>query len=952
MKSRYWAALALAITTVATVHAQGTPAAFAQQQYFTAGGLPNAGGSVCTTLSGTSTPALTYSDFLLTQPNATCVVLNSGGYPASGGIWMVADLVYRFVLKDNTGVTIWTVDGIPGSGSGALIGGALFTLNGTTINNLQGPSTRVCISSTPCSAALALLDVAGSSSGQSFLERIDDAANQPGINFYGSGNSLGAIEGTFNGLQLLSGDLFSQIQVASGVVTVQNTNPAGGTSLNVTEGAAQGANNLMNFITFGGLTEAFVDVNGGFAGAYFNSTATGSGIAFQNSNSLFSVNGFGDGTFNGQVNVVGVNDSANGGGNAAVKINGLTVIDNAGNATFTTLTCTGSPCGTGGGGGGGSPGGLTTNVQFNNSGAFGGSANFIWNNTSQLLTVTAASSSVAGIVVATGFIQSAIGFLATPATATNYNAFQATAGGMEAISFTATKYLQSGNSSGAPTPTTGDSFHAGALYWDTGSAAEQVYNGSAWVSLGGGSGTPGGSNTNVQFNSSGSFGGSGNFIWNNGGQFLTITAANSSSPGLAVGTGFVQADAGFLATTGTATNYNAIQAPGGGMASKSFTATKYVQTGSGAAPPTATTGDTINPGALFWNTSSGQEQVFNGSAWTNLGGSGGSPGGSNTNVQFNSGGGFGGSGNLTYATQLLTSIATSSASPGMYVQTGFMQADSGFLATTATAIQFNSIQAPGGGVFAKSLRAANYTQGGNNSGIPPLTSGDSFQPGALYFNTSLGVEQVFNGASWVSLSGGGGSGITSIAGTTNQVFVNGGTAAVSSGPVTLSLPQAICATCSPQFTSLTVALGITSGSHTTTNTIGNSYTSTSNSSNSYSSSGGYTADATGGSASAFTVGGNSVINSLGQFVGPNGINTIGASTFGSSATFNGGINLNFATNSNIYIGNSGNFYNRVVSNSAGISCGGITDGWMSTTSDGFVVVCLSGSRFRATLASY
>jgi hypothetical protein len=948
MTLRYWAALALAIATAGNIRAQGTPAAFSQQQYFTAGGLPNAGGSVCTTLSGTSTPALTYSDFLLTQPNATCVALNSGGYPASGGIWMSSMLVYRFVLKDSGGSTIWTVDGIPGSGSGALVGGSPWSITGTTINNQSG--LRVCISATPCTAALALLDVAGTSSGQSFLERIDDAANHPGINFYGSGNSFGAIEGTGAGLQLLSGDLFSQIQVASGSVLIDNSNPAGFTQLNVTAGNAQGSTNLQQWNGTSGLL-SFVDSVGRFGGPLFNATNVSAAITFQNSNSLFSVNGFGDGTFNGQINVVGVNDSANGGGNAAVKINGLTVIDNAGNATFTTLTCTGSPCGTGGGGGG-SPGGLTTNVQYNNAGAFAGSANFTWNNTSQLLTITAASSSVAGLVVATGFIQSDIGFLATPASATSFNAFQATAGGMEARSLTVTKYVQTGTSSGAPTPTSGDSFHAGALYWDTGSAAEQVFNGSAWVSLGGGSGTPGGSNTNVQFNSTGSFGGSGNFVWNNTSQLLTITAASSSSPGIAVGTGFIQSDAGFLATSGTATLYNAVQAPGGGMAAKNFTATKYVQTGSGAAPPTATSGDTLNPGAMFWNTSSGQEQVFNGSAWTNLGGSGGTPGGANTNVQFNSGGGFGGSANLTYASQLLTSIAASAGNPGMYVQTGFMQADSGFLATTATATQFNTIQAQGGGVLAKSLRAANYTQGGNSTGTPPLTGGDSFQPGALYFNTTLGQEQVFNGASWVSLSGGGGSGITSIAGTTNQVFVNGGTAAVSSGPVTLSLPQAICTACSPQFTSLTVALGITSGSHTTTNTLGNSYTSTSNSPNSYSSSGGYTADATGGSAAAFTVGGNSVINSLGQFVGPNGINTIGASTFGSGATFNGGLSTNFATNSVLYIGASGNFYNRVVSSSAGISCGGITDGWMSVTSDSFVVVCLSGSRFRAALASY
>jgi hypothetical protein len=40
--------------------------------------------------------------------------------------------------------------------------------------------------------------------------------------------------------------------------------------------------------------------------------------------------------------------------------------------------------------GGGSPGGSNTEVQFNNSGAFGGSANFAWNNTARYLTITSA----------------------------------------------------------------------------------------------------------------------------------------------------------------------------------------------------------------------------------------------------------------------------------------------------------------------------------------------------------------------------------------------------------------------------------------------------------------------------------------------------------------------------------------------------------------------------------
>lgn len=46
----------------------------------------------------------------------------------------------------------------------------------------------------------------------------------------------------------------------------------------------------------------------------------------------------------------------------------------------------------------------------------------------------------------------------------------------------------------------------------------------AWVNMiGGGSGSPAGSSTQVQFNSGGAFGASGNFVWNNGTAKLTIT---------------------------------------------------------------------------------------------------------------------------------------------------------------------------------------------------------------------------------------------------------------------------------------------------------------------------------------------------------------------------------------------------------------------------------------------
>src|SRR5579859_3087661 len=299
--------------------------------------------------------------------------------------------------------------------------------------------------------------------------------------------------------------------------------------------------------------------------------------------------------------------------------------------------------------GGGSVAGSNKQVQFNNTGAFGASSHFTWDNTAQLLTVTGIAST-AGIAVATGFIQSDGGIIATSGTCLLSNCVQAPTGGMTALSFSATKYVQAGNSNGAPAATSGDAFHPGALYWDLGSHALQVYNESAaWVAVAtGGATSPGGSNKQVQFNSTGSFGGSANMQYDSTLQLFSVTALDSAHAGIAVATGFIQSDNGFIATTGVATNYNSIQAPTGGMAARSFTAQKYVQVGSGSADPTVTSIDTFGPGTLYWNTVDPGLRVYNGSTFVPLGGGGSAVGGANTNVQYNNLGAFAGSSKFTF----------------------------------------------------------------------------------------------------------------------------------------------------------------------------------------------------------------------------------------------------------------------------------------------------------------
>jgi len=62
-------------------------------------------------------------------------------------------------------------------------------------------------------------------------------------------------------------------------------------------------------------------------------------------------------------------------------------VDSGGNHLNYTTATNAYSCGTSSSGGGGTPGGADTNVQFNNAGAFGGEADFLWDQTLNTLTV-------------------------------------------------------------------------------------------------------------------------------------------------------------------------------------------------------------------------------------------------------------------------------------------------------------------------------------------------------------------------------------------------------------------------------------------------------------------------------------------------------------------------------------------------------------------------------------
>lgn len=616
------------------------------QQYFDNNGNPLSGGRIWTCSAGAScpgTPLPTWTDASAFTQNLNPVILDVNGRPSSGGgIWLGCLTNYKFVLQDSAGVTLRTVDNIS------------------------------------CAAY--------NSSG-------------------GGGTQYWQLTGT----------------------TISNTNASGTGSV-----AIGGGLTVINDI----------QTNGGFV------MRSPAGI-----------------THSAKIQAAGVMAADQTWRWPAADAVGCLSSDGIGNLNF--ITC-------GGGGGGGTPGGNSSDIQFNNSGAFGGTDNFQWQSVNQRVMITGIASTPA-ITVVNGLIQSDGGLNAvingSTGTAQPYDIIRAPTGGMHALSFTADKYVESGFSNGAPSATTGDSGfpHQGALYCDTGSSPcqEKLYNGSAWVTLSaGGATSPGGSNTNIQFNGSGLFAGDSNLAWSVSLQRLTVTAGGSTSPGIYVVNGFAQSDAGFVALPGTATQFNSIRATAGGMAANSFTATSYVQSGHNpgpfsSAPPTPTNSDVFAAGALSFDVAGGIEQVFNGTVWVPLAGGGsGSPGGPTTSIQYNGAGTLSGSANFEWQnTNQRVVIQGITNTPSLVALSSYIQSDIGFVAVNngapATALNYNAVQAPTGGMAALSFTASKYVETGNSMGPPTATTGDTGFPhiGTIYYDTGTApTERVWDGAAWGALA--------------------------------------------------------------------------------------------------------------------------------------------------------------------------------------------------------
>jgi hypothetical protein len=106
-------------------------------QFLDANGAPLTGGLLYSYLSGTTTPATTYTSRAGTSSNTNPIVLDAAGRTPSE-VWLDGGVLYKFVLKSSTYVQIGTYDSIPAINDTTSISN-LITVAGT--NALTGLAT-------------------------------------------------------------------------------------------------------------------------------------------------------------------------------------------------------------------------------------------------------------------------------------------------------------------------------------------------------------------------------------------------------------------------------------------------------------------------------------------------------------------------------------------------------------------------------------------------------------------------------------------------------------------------------------------------------------------------------------------------------------------------------------------------------------------------------------------
>lgn len=333
--------------------------------------------------------------------------------------------------------------------------------------------------------------------------------------------------------------------------------------------------------------------------------------------------------------------------------------------------------------------GANTEVIFNDAGALGADAGFVYNKTLNLLTV-AGSAGQAGVALAAGWMQ-APGFLATGSAADSINV---PSGGVTALSHIAAR------NDGASGFTLARS-SATARTWGFGiDGSGQLFVRDETAAA-----------NRLTFDTA-----TGRATF--GAQVVVGGAA--SGAGLLVQDGYTESTEGFYSPF---TSYQTFQAPNGGMFARSHASSVYTKVGTSFGAPTATAGDSVGAGAIYFDTGSNSFLGNNGFGFVPLGGGVSSVSSLSANLAASPTTGavtLNFSNSPTFASLFLNGGGQVLTASGSILASGGFNSQSG---------AFNSIQTIGG-----TLSSSGYYVG---SSFSPQTAIDSGRNhfGASYKNT-------------------------------------------------------------------------------------------------------------------------------------------------------------------------------------------------------------------------
>ena len=92
-----------------------SPVAGAGWQFFDANGVPLAGGRLYTYAAGSTTPETTYTSSTGATANSNPIILDSAGrVSGTTEVWLTITTAYKFVLKTDADVQLWSADDISG----------------------------------------------------------------------------------------------------------------------------------------------------------------------------------------------------------------------------------------------------------------------------------------------------------------------------------------------------------------------------------------------------------------------------------------------------------------------------------------------------------------------------------------------------------------------------------------------------------------------------------------------------------------------------------------------------------------------------------------------------------------------------------------------------------------------------------------------------------------------